>query len=398
MREEIRNLIKDYGSDVNFLNVDDREIIVVGTAHISRQSVDLVREVIENEKPDTVCIELDPQRYKALSEQKRWESLDLKKLIKEKQLSTLIVNILLSSYQKKLGEKLGVMPGTELLEAANAAKENDIPISLCDREIRITLRRAWNSMSFFQKIKLMTGGLAGIFESNELTEEKLQEIRQKDVLNELMAELGKSMPVLKRVLLDERDSYLAQKIIKSEGRKIVAVVGAGHVNGIIAAINEKRNIDLSKIEIIPPSSPWIKIIGWGIPTIIVTSIILIGYYKGLAAAGDNSLYWFLANGIPSAIGAIIALGHPFTIITVFFAAPFTSLTPLIGAGYVAAFVQAYFKPPLVKEIQQVADDVNKPVMWWKNKLLRVLLVFILSGLGSLLGTYLGAYKIISNLF
>ena len=290
------------------------------------------------------------------------------------------------------------MPGTELLEAANAAKENDIPISLCDREIRITLRRAWNSMSFFQKIKLMTGGLTGIFESNELTEEKLQEIRQKDVLNELMAELGKSMPVLKRVLLDERDSYLAQKIIKSEGRKIVAVVGAGHVNGIIAAINEKRNIDLSKIEIIPPSSPWIKIIGWGIPTIIVTSIILIGYYKGLAAAGDNSLYWFLANGIPSAIGAIIALGHPFTIISVFFAAPFTSLTPLIGAGYVAAFVQAYFKPPLVKEIQQVADDVNKPVMWWKNKLLRVLLVFILSGLGSLLGTYLGAYKIISNLF
>jgi len=398
LREEIRNLIKDYGSDVNFLNVDDREIIVVGTAHISRQSVDLVREVIENEKPDTVCIELDPQRYKALSEQKRWESLDLKKLIKEKQLSTLIVNILLSSYQKKLGEKLGVMPGTELLEAANAAKENDIPISLCDREIRITLRRAWNSMSFFQKIKLMTGGLAGIFESNELTEEKLQEIRQKDVLNELMAELGKSMPVLKRVLLDERDSYLAQKIIKSEGKKIVAVVGAGHVNGIIAAINEKRNIDLSKIEIIPPSSPWIKIIGWGIPTIIVTSIILIGYYKGLAAAGDNSLYWFLANGIPSAIGAIIALGHPFTIISVFFAAPFTSLTPLIGAGYVAAFVQAYFKPPLVKEIQQVADDVNKPVMWWKNKLLRVLLVFILSGLGSLLGTYLGAYKIISNLF
>ncbi len=398
MREEVREIVKEYGSDVNFLNVDDREIIVVGTAHISRQSVDLVREVIENEKPDTVCIELDPQRYKALSEQKRWESLDLKKLIKEKQLSTLIVNILLSSYQKKLGEKLGVMPGTELLEAANAAKENDIPISLCDREIRITLRRAWNSMSFFQKIKLMTGGLAGIFESNELTEEKLQEIRQKDVLSELMAELGKSMPVLKRVLLDERDSYLAQKIIKSEGKKIVAVVGAGHVNGIIAAINEKRNIDLSKIEIIPPASPWIKIIGWGIPAIIVTSIILIGYYKGLAAAGDNSLYWFLANGIPSAIGAIIALGHPITIISVFFAAPFTSLTPLIGAGYVAAFIQAYFNPPLVKEIQQVADDVNKPAMWWRNKLLRVLLVFILSGLGSLLGTYLGAYKIISNLF
>lgn len=398
MREEIRKVIKDYGTDVNILNVDEREIIVVGTAHISRQSADLVREVIENEKPDTVCIELDKQRYKALSEQKRWESLDLRNLIKEKQLSTLIVNILLSSYQKKLGEKLGVMPGTELLEAANTAKENDIPISLCDREIRITLRRAWNSMSFFQKIKLMTGGFAGIFESQELSEEKLQEIRKKDVVSELMAELGKSMPVLKRVLLDERDTYLAQKIIKSHGKKIVAVVGAGHVNGIIVAIKERRDIDLSQIEVIPPASPWIKIIGWGIPTLIITTIILIGYYKGLDAAGDNSLYWFLANAIPSAIGAIIAFAHPLTVISVFFAAPFTSLSPVIGAGYVAAFIQAYFRPPIVKEVQKVADDVNKPLMWWKNKLLRVLLVFILSSIGSLLGTYLGAFKIISNLF
>ncbi|MBZ0200264.1 MAG: TraB/GumN family protein [Ignavibacteriaceae bacterium] len=398
MSEAENNVVRDYGTDVNFINLDEREIIIIGTAHISRQSADTVREVIENEKPDTVCIELDAQRYKALSEKKRWESLDLKNLIKEKQLSTLIVNILLSSYQKKLGEKLGVMPGTELLEAANTAKENNIPISLCDREIRITLRRAWNSMSFWQKIKLMGGGFAGIFEKQELTEEKLQEIRQKDVVSELMAELGKSMPVLKRVLLDERDTYLAQKIYKSEGKKIVAVVGAGHVNGIIEAINEKRNINLASIEIVPPSSPWVKIIGWGIPVIIVASILLIGYYKGLGAASDNSLYWFLANGIPSAIGAMIAFAHPITIIAVFFAAPFTSLTPVIGAGYVAAFIQAYYRPPVVKEIQNVADDVNKPVMWWKNKLLRVIFVFILSSLGSVLGTYLGAYKIISSLF
>ncbi len=398
MQEPETKLVRDYGTDVNFIKFDDREIIIIGTAHISRQSADTVREVIEAEKPDTVCIELDAQRYKALSEKKRWESLDLKNLIKEKQLSTLIVNILLSSYQKKLGEKLGVMPGTELLEAAKTANENNIPISLCDREIRITLRRAWNSMSFWQKIKLMSGGFAGIFEKQELTEEKLQEIRQKDVVSELMAELGKTMPVLKRVLLDERDTYLAQKIYKSDGKKIVAVVGAGHVNGIIQAINEKRNIDLTSIEVVPPSSPWVKIIGWGIPAIIVASILLIGYNKGLGAASDNSIYWFLANGIPSAIGAIIALAHPITIIAVFFAAPFTSLTPVIGAGYVAAFIQAYYRPPVVKEIQDVADDVNKPLMWWKNKLLRVILVFILSSLGSLLGTYLGAYKIISNLF
>ncbi len=197
MLETVNNEDRNYPVDVRIVNDEEREYIIVGTAHISRKSADLVREVIEKEKPDCVCVELDPQRFKALSEQKRWESLDLKTLINEKQLTTLIINILLSSYQKKLGEKLGVTPGIELLEATKTAKELGIPIELCDREIRITLRRAWNSMSLFQKVKLITSGFAGIFEKQELTEEKLEEIKDKDALSEMMNELGKSMPVLK---------------------------------------------------------------------------------------------------------------------------------------------------------------------------------------------------------
>jgi len=395
---EHKSIEEKYGEDVHVINRDDKQYIIVGTAHISRQSADLVKKVIDEEKPDVVCVELDEKRFKALSEKNRWENLDLKTIIREKQLSTLMINLVLASYQKKLGEKLGVSPGTELLEATKTAQTNNIPIELCDREVRITLRRAWRSMSFWQKMKFMTGGLAGLFEDQELTEEKLAELRSKDVLSEMMEELGKALPVLKRVLIDERDTYIAEKMKRANGKKIVSVVGAGHVNGIINHFNEDQNVKLDEIEQIPPSSPLVKIIGWAIPVIIIGSIIYIGMSKGLAEAGDNALFWFLANGIPSALGAIIAIAHPVTILVSFFAAPFTSLTPVIGAGYVAAFIQVYFQPPVVKEFQTVTTDFNKPARWWKNKLLKVFLVFILTSLGSVVGTYVGFFEIVSNVF
>jgi pheromone shutdown-related protein TraB len=389
---------RNYSEDVHFVNRDDHEYIIVGTAHISRLSADLVGEVIENEKPDIVCIELDEKRYKALSEKNRWENLDLKTVIRQKQLSTLLVNLVLASYQKKLGEKLGVTPGTELLEAANTAKELKIPIELCDRDVRITLKRAWHSMSFWQKMKFMFGGVGGVFEKQELTEEKLAELRKKDVLSELMEELGKSLPVLKKVLVDERDNYLAEKILKSSGKKIVAVVGAGHVKGILKYLNENQKTDLSEIEIIPPSSPIGKIIGWGIPALIIGSIIYIGYSQGISEAGDNALFWILVSGIPSAVGAILAFAHPLTILSSFLAAPITTLSPLIGAGYVTAFVQAYFQPPVVKEFQTITTDFNKPLKWWKNKLLKVFLVFILTSIGAAAGATFGIFEIVSNVF
>lgn len=387
-----------YPSDVHYIKVDKKEFFIIGTAHISQYSADLVREVISNEKPNVVCVELDKQRYKALSERKKWEELDLKQLIKEKQLSTLLINILLASYQKKLGEKLGVKPGIELLEATKVAKEFNIPIELIDRDVRVTLKRAWNSMGFWQKMKLMTVGLASVFEEEEISEDKLDEIKQKDVLNEMMSELGKQMPVLKKVLIDERDGYLMQKMKEVDALKIVAVVGAGHVNGILELLNSAKEQDIEEIEVIPQPSKLFKIFGYGIPAIIIASLFYIGFTKGADVAGDSALFWILANGIPSALGTALALAHPFTIISAFLAAPITSLTPVIGAGYVAAFVQVYFQPPKVREFESVTQDVSVLKKWWENRLLKVLLVFILSGLGSALGTYVGAYKIISDLF
>ncbi len=388
----------EYSSDVAFVAVDGRTYIIVGTAHISQESTDLVREVIEKEKPDVVCVELDEQRYQSLIDQNKWESLDLREIIRRKQLMTLIINLLLASYQKKLGQKLGVAPGTELLEATKVAKELDIPLELVDRDVRITLRRAWNSMSFWEKMKLLASGFIGAFEGEEISEEKLTELRQSDILTELMNELGEFMPVLKTVLIDERDTYIAQKTRATTGQKIVAVVGAGHMNGIRETLQANETKDLTAIETVPPGSKAGKIIGWGIPALILAALLYIGFTQGLEEMGNNAWYWFIANGIPTAIGAALAWAHPVTIIISFFAAPFTSLTPVIGAGYVAAFVQVYMSPPTVKELKSVGEDASQVKMWWKNKLLRILLVFIFASLGSIIGTVLGAGEIFSNLF
>jgi pheromone shutdown-related protein TraB len=389
---------RSWSDDVAVIQRENQTVLLVGTAHISRESADLVEEIIEQEQPDLVCIELDEKRYKALSEPQQWQNLDLKQIIKNKQLSTLLVNLVLSSYQKKLGGKLGVQPGTELLTAAKAAEKHDIAVELCDRDVRVTLRRAWKATSLFKKGYLLATLLASLFDETELTEEKLAELRQQDVLSELMDEIGKALPAAKAALIDERDIFMAEKIKAAAGRRVVAVVGAGHRAGIVRAMQEDNSGRMEEISSIPPVSAGWKIAGWSVPAVIILSIALIGIKHGAGQAGDNILYWILANGIPSAIGGVLALGHPATVLAAFVGAPITSLTPVIGAGYVCAFVQVMTCPPLVREFEHAAEDIGTVRGWWRNKLLRVFLVFLLTGFGSAIGTWVGGYKIITNLF
>jgi len=387
----------DYGSDVHVVEHGDKTVILVGTAHISQESVNLVKTVIEQERPECVCLELDDKRYQALSQKRQWEALDLKTIIKEKQLSTLLVSLLMASYQKRLGGKLGVAPGAELLMAARTAKDLHIPLSLCDRDVRITLRRAWKATSFFKKGYLLASLLASLFDKSEISEEKLQELKQKDVLTELMEEMGDALPDLKRVLIDERDLFLVEKIKASPGNKIVAVVGAGHIAGMLNLFGVDNKGQIAEVSYIPPVSRGYKVAGWCIPLMIVGSIVVIAAQKGLAVAGDNVLFWILANGIPAAIGALLAFAHPLTTLSAFASAPITSLTPVIGAGYVTAFIQVLTCPPVVREFETAGIDIASFAGWWKNRLLRIFLVFILTGIGSAIGTWVGGYEIFKNL-
>lgn len=396
--EASTGLVGQYEADVMCLSVYGKTVILIGTAHVSQESVDLVKLVIEQEHPDRVCVELDAKRFEAISHPNRWESLDLKEIIRKQQLSTLMVNLILSSFQKRLGDKLGVIPGTEMLEAIRMADKHDIPVTLADRDVRVTMRRAWRNTPFWRKSLLMSSLMLSIFDTTEVSEEEIRNLKKQDVLSEMMKDLGKEVPTLKTVLIDERDHYLAKKIADASGTRIVAVVGAGHVEGICRTLHGREQVDLEELESIQPVSPAWKAVGWSIPVMIVGSIAWIGWQKGLSAAGENLLFWILANGIPSGIGGLLAMAHPLTIAAAFISAPFTSLTPVIGVGYVTAFVQAYLQPPLVREFQTVAEDIAIPRKWWKSRLLRVFLAFLLPTIGSLIGTWVGGTRIVSNLF
>ena len=393
-----QSLVGTYESDVSVIHAHGKTIILVGTAHVSKESVDLVNRVIEQEQPDGVCVELDEKRFEAISNPNRWESLDLKEIIRKHQLSTLMVNLVLASFQKRLGDKLGVLPGAEMLEAVRMSEKHGIPVALADRDVRVTLRRAWRTTPFWRKSLLLSSMVLGVFDTTEVSEEEIRNLKKQDVLSEMMKELGNEVPTLKTVLIDERDRYLAKKVLDAPGVRTVAVVGAGHVEGMRRTLEQGEVVDLMALTQIPPMSPAWKFVGWSIPALIVGSIVLIGWQKGLTAAGENALFWFLANGIPSGIGGILAMAHPLTILTAFMAAPFTSLTPVIGVGYVTAFVQAYLKPPLVRDFQTVAEDIAVATKWWKSRLLRVFLAFLLPTLGSIIGTWVGGTRIVSNLF
>jgi pheromone shutdown-related protein TraB len=387
---------RDYPPDVHVLAIDGREVILVGTAHVSRESADLVREVIEKERPDCVCIELDAQRFEALAHRQRWESLDLRQVIRSRQLAPLLANLVLASYQKKLGGALGVIPGSELLEAARAAEQHQIPVALCDRDVRITLRRAWGSMSLWNKSKLLAALIASIVDRPELDEDELRRIRNQDVISELMRELARELPSVKIALIDERDAYLTHKILAAEGERIVAVVGAGHVAGIRDALRERRVVDIEAISQIPPVGAIWKWLGWGLPTAVLAALVWIGLRHGASVAGAQLLFWITVTGGMTAAGAALALAHPLVVLSSFGVAPITTLSPVIGAGHVLALLQAYLAPPMVREFERVADDFSTPTQWWRNRLLRIFLVFLLSTFGALVGNYIGLAEMFSK--
>ena len=385
-------------SDVRRIEVDGRELVLVGTAHVSRESVDLVREMIERERPDAVCLELDAQRYEGLAERSRWESLNLVELIRSKRLAALLANLLLATWQRRLGGALGVVPGAEMLEAARAAERLGIPVALCDRDVRVTLRRAWAAMSWLRKGELVGTLAASLFERPNLDEEELRRLRDRDVMSELMEELGAALPELKRVLIDERDAWLAERIRATAGRRIVAVVGAGHLAGMERALRGRRAVDLASLEEIPPASPLWRWLGFGIPALILGSLVWIAVRMGPEVATRNLGAYVLATGLPTSLGAAAALAHPLTIAGAFFVAPITVLSPVIGAGHVLALVEAWLRPPLVGELERVSSDAMRLRAWWGNRLLRCLLVFAFTTLGAMGGAWVGLYELLSAAF
>jgi pheromone shutdown-related protein TraB len=372
-------------NNIHNLVFEDKEIILLGTAHVSKESVRLVADVIEAEKPDTVCVELCESRYQSIRQKDKWQETDIVKVIKEKKTFLLLSNLLLVSFQKRIADKLDVKPGEEMIKAMEIGEALGAEIHLADRNIRITLLKTWRAMGLWSKVKLLFQLVLSIGEIDEIKEEDIEKMKQEDVLHTLLSDVGKSLPILKDILIDERDQYLAQKIRTAPGNKIVAVVGAGHVPGIKKCWN--TDIDIEALEQIPPKGKTSGILKWIIPLAILVLIVL-GFYHGGTNAGTDMIWWWvMANGILAGLGAAIAMAHPLTILSSVLAAPLTSLNPMIAAGWVAGLVEAFSRKPKVKDFERLPEDILSIRGFWRNKVTRILLVVVFTNLGSSLGTF-----------
>ncbi|MCR8847464.1 TraB/GumN family protein [Rossellomorea sp. SC111] len=377
--------------NITRIHMDGKEFILIGTAHVSRQSAEQVKEVIEAERPDTVCVELDEPRYQSIVEGDKWRDTDIFQVIKDKKATLLLMNLAIGSFQRRMAKQFGIKPGQEMIQGIESAKELNAELVLADRNIQVTFSRIWNSVGFSGKAKLLTQIIYSIFSTDTITEEELEKIKSQDMLDSMLNEFTQVFPKLKTPLIDERDQYLAQKIKEAPGDKIVAVLGAAHVPGITQEIHNEHNLD--KLNERPAKSKWPKIIGWTIP-IIILAVIAYTFISNPDAGIQQGISWILWNGGFSALGVAIAMGHPLAILTAFVAAPFTSLNPLLAAGWFAGFVQAYFRRPNVGDFDSLPEDVLSIKGFWRNKVTRVLLIVVLANLGSTLGTVIGGADVV----
>jgi traB family protein len=385
------------------INVNDREIILVGTAHVSIESIAEVENTIRTEMPDCVCVELDEGRYAAMMEKNRWESLDIIKVLKEKKGFLLLANLVLASFQKRMGLNVGVKPGDEMKAAIDIARELNIPTEMVDRPIQVTLKRAWAQNGYTGKSKILASLLAAAFSKEKLEAADIEKLKQKSEMDAMLDEVALNMPEVKEVLIDERDVWLGTKIFQASGKKVLAVIGAGHLNGtekrIMALEKKEADASLDKIAAIPPKSIVGKILNIAFPVLfaglLLAPIFISGSKEQLT---QNIVRWLIWNGGLAAVGTLLAFGNILTIVSAFIFAPIATLNPLIGIGMITAIVQATVCKPQVRDMMNIADDVATIKGWYTNRIAKVLLVFILSSVGALIGNIVTIPALISKLF
>ena len=373
--------------------INGKEITIIGTAHISSDSVEEVKQALIEIQPDTVAIELDDERYKSMTETKDWKEMDIVDIIKKKKVGFLLAQMILSSYQRKIAQNLNQNVGQEMSVAIQYSKENQTKLIMIDRNIQTTLLRIWHNLGWFEKIKMLSELLGSLFE-NDVKEEDIEALKQGDMLQSALAEVSKQFPKIAETLIFERDRIMAYKLAHANGQKIVAVVGAAHVPGIqknltnntpisnILQVNKKKNSQLT---------------AWIFPLFIV-GLIFLSIINSPGLAYDTILRFILINGSLAALGTLIALGHPLSILTAFVMAPIGVLSPFLATGWFAGLMEAWVHKPKVEDFMNLQDDVLHIKGYWTNRVARILLVVLLANVFASLGSIVYSIDLIKNLF
>jgi len=388
---------------IKIIQLNNSEITLIGTAHVSQLSVEMVEEKIATGDYDCVAVELCAPRLENITNQAWWKNLDIYQIFKKKKAGLLLINLALTAYQKRLAERIGVEAGKEMVRAVELSRENHLRLEVIDRNISTTLHRLVTEVSFWQKMKIVGGLVVGVFVGEEISEEQIEDLKRGDMLHAVVSEFGEELPEIKRVLIDERDEYMVGRLNQISAshdapKKILALVGAGHLMGMMPSMDLPPDAGhLQELDQKPPPRKTGLYIGWGI-CVLILSMFVVGFKQSPELGGQLVATWILLNGGLSAFGTALALGHPVSIFAAFIAAPLTSLNPTIGAGMVVGLVESYMRKPKVGDFETLREDITHYSMWWKNRVARLLLIFFFSSFGSMIGTYAAGASIVTQLF
>lgn len=388
---------------IQTLSIGESKITTLGTAHVSRTSAETVQKMIQTEEFDVICIELCQSRFNSIVNPNLLAEMDLLDVIREGKASMVTASLALGAYQQRLAEQLGIEPGVEMKTAITEANRLNLPIVLIDREIGVTLKRVYHNVPFWKRIYLVAGLFTSVLSHEEVTEEEIEKLKSGDILETTFTQFSEDAKDLFQPLIDERDQYMAAKILQAvdehQNKNILAVVGAGHLKGMQNYL-EKKDLSpqatITSLDEVPRKKSWFKFIPW-----IIVALIFAGFFLGFKKSPDLGWsliwQWVVINGGLSALGAAIAGAHFLTVVTAFLAAPLTSLNPTIGAGMVASAVEIYIRKPRVKDFEELRKDSTTAMGWRKNRVAKILLIFLLSSLGSAIGTYVAGFRIFEQL-
>ncbi len=369
------------------IQLKNMDVVMVGTAHVSKTSIEEVLSTIREEKPDAVAVELCQARYDIMKNPLAWQNMDIFKVIKEKKTAFLMANLVMASFQRRIGEKLGVKPGDEMRAAIEEAEASGMEVVLVDRNVQITLARAWRGLGFWEKMKLLYGALTSIFEVEELGEKDIERLKEKDALTSAVEEMARYAPTIKQVLIDERDAYMARKLADIPKEKVVGIIGAGHMKGILSQI-ENPVEDLARLEEVPVKKG--GVMKWVFPLIIL-ALVVAGFFFGGTEQGVGMIkLWVITTMVCTALATVLALAHPITILVSAIVAPMTTLHPALASGWFAGLSEAYLKKPRVSDFQTIHEDILKLSGWYRNPITRILLVVTFANLGSTVGVFIAA--------
>ncbi|MEO6798818.1 MAG: TraB/GumN family protein [Rhodanobacter sp.] len=394
------------GQPMERVRRDGVDYVVLGTAHVSRSSMEAVQALLAHEHFDAVAVELCESRAQGMRDPEAFKQMDLFQVIRQGKAGMVAASLVLSTFQKRLADKSGILPGAEMKAAMDGADQRGLPVWLIDREVGTTLKRAWRSVGFWQRFGLLGGLLASIFEREDIAQEEIEKLKQNDLLESAFSEFASGSKPLYESLIGERDAFMAARLreeaarsASSEPRSVLVVIGAGHLKGLCTLLREQQDepaLKVAELAQTPPKARWPKWLAMGL-VLVVFAAIGWAFHRNADLGTQALMAWVLFTGGFAALGALAAGGHPLSIVAAFIAAPIKPFRPGIPAGGISAMVEAWVRRPRVADFDTLRDDIVHWTGWWKNRVARTLLNFILVSIGTLIGEYSAGFQIVKSL-